>query len=332
MTIVARKSAPHVREILTKNKTLQKVTPLGPREGLIAIEPDNWRKEALVVATEKSGGTVCSADEATALIWSAPENPELLPDFVKGHHDWVQLPFAGIEPFVAMLDEQRVWSCGKGVYASAVAEHALAMILSLKRGLVNYSKSESWDKPFGSNLLGSRVLILGGGGIAEELIPMLNPFGCSITVIRKSLLPVSGCDQVLCLDDLDVVLPETDVVVVALALTSETEGIINKERLGLLSPHAIVINVARGKHIITADLVNALKNRDIAGAGLDVTEPEPLPAGHDLWGLSNCLITPHTGNTPEMGIALLAQRIKENVARYIAGEDLLGCIDIGAGY
>ena len=76
MTIVARKSAPNVREILTKNKTLQKVTPLGPREGLVAIEPENWRKEALVVATEKAGGTVCSADEATALIWSAPENPE----------------------------------------------------------------------------------------------------------------------------------------------------------------------------------------------------------------------------------------------------------------
>ena len=121
-------------------------------------------------------------------------------------------------------------------------------------------------------------------------------------------------------------------MVVALALTSETKGIINKERLDLLPPHAIVINVARGKHIITADLVNALKNRDIAGAGLDVTEPEPLPAGHDLWELSNCLITPHTGNTPEMGIALLAQRIEKNVARYIAGEDLLGCIDIGAGY
>ncbi|MBB32914.1 MAG: hydroxyacid dehydrogenase [Acidimicrobiaceae bacterium] len=317
---------------MTENKTLQKVTPLGSREGLIAIEPDNWRKEALILATEKAGGTVCSADEATALIWSAPENPELLPNFVREQHDWVQLPFAGIEPFLAMLDERRVWSCGKGVYASAVAEHALAMILSLKRGLVSYSKSENWEKPFGSNLLNSRVLILGGGGIAEELISMLNPFGCSITVIRKSLLPISGCDQVLYLDDLDVVLPETDVVVVALALTSETEGIINRERLGLLPSHAIVINVARGKHIITTDLVNALKSKDIAGAGLDVTDPEPLPAGHDLWGFSNCLITPHIGNTPEMGIALLAQRIEENVARYIAGEDLLGCIDIGAGY
>jgi len=317
---------------LTENKTLRKVTPSGHREGLIAVEPDNWRKEALISATERAGGTVCSPDEATALIWSAPENPDVLPDFVKDQHDWVQLPFAGIEPFVELLDDQRVWTCGKGVYASAVAEHALAMILSLKRGLVDYSISKSWGKPFGSNLLGSRVLILGGGGIAEELIPMLQPFGCSITVIRKSSLPLSGCGQVLSLDELNSVLPETDVLVIALALTGETEGIINKERLDLLPSQAIVINVARGRHIVTSDLVNALKIKSIAGAGLDVTEPEPLPAGHALWEFSNCLITPHTGNTPEMGIQLLSQRIEENVARYIAGEHLLGCIDIGAGY
>ncbi len=302
------------------------------REGLIAVEPDNWRKEALISAMRKSGGQVCSVDEASALIWAAPEEPELLTEFLRGNHDWVQLPYAGIEPFIHMLDRERLWTCGKGVYASAVAEHAFAMILALKRGLVEYSKSETWEKPFGTNLFDSRILILGGGGIAQELIPMLEPFGCAISVVRKSGLPISGCDNVLTLKELDGALPETDVLVVALALTSETEGLIGKERLDLLPSHAVVVNVARGKHIVTSDLVEALRSGSLYGAGLDVTDPEPLPDGHELWGLQNCLITPHTGNTPEMGLKLLADRIELNVARYIAGETLLGCVDVDEGY
>mgnify|MGYP003300380676 FL=1 len=96
--------------------------------------------------------------------------------------------------------------------------------------------------------------------------------------------------------------------------------------------NAIVVNVARGKHIVTEDLVESLRNREILGAALDVTEPEPLPLGHPLWGLSNCLITPHTANTPEMGIKLLSSRVTENVSRYIQGFELIGCIDIDSGY
>ena len=92
------------------------------------------------------------------------------------------------------------------------------------------------------------------------------------------------------------------------------------------------MNVARGKHIVTEDLVEALRNNEIAGAALDVTNPEPLPVDHPLWNLPNCLITPHTANTPEMGIKLLASRVTENVSRYRQGLGLIGCIDIDLGY
>ena len=315
-----------------KNKTLQKVALPGSRKGLIAVEPNNWRKEALVAATERAGGTICSFKEASALIWAAPEEPERLPSYLRDSHEWVQLPYAGIEPFIDMIDNQRVWTCGKSVYSSAVAEHALAMVLALKRGLVGYSNSRDWGTPTGSNLFGSRVLILGGGGIAEALIPLLAPFNCSISIIRNSSLPVIGSDRVLSLDELESALPETDVLFIALALTNETEGIINKKRLSLLPQEAILINVARGRHVVTKDLVEALELNSIAGAGLDVTEPEPLPDNHPLWKIQNCLITPHTGNTPEMGLELLADRIEDNVSRYIAGDFLLGCIDLEAGY
>jgi phosphoglycerate dehydrogenase-like enzyme len=96
--------------------------------------------------------------------------------------------------------------------------------------------------------------------------------------------------------------------------------------------HAWLVNVARGRHVVTDDLVTALREGEIGGAGLDVTEPEPLPDGHPLWSLPNCLITPHVGNTQEMARPLLAQRITANVRRFATGEDLIGPVDVDAGY
>ena len=317
---------------LTENLTLRKVSPEGPRKGLVAVEPENWRRDALVKAVELGGAKVCNTKEASALIWASPEKPELISDYIADNHDWVQLPFAGIEPFVEMLDYQRLWTCGKGVYSPAVAEHALGMMLALKRNLVEYAQSTQWSRGIGNNMYGAKVTILGGGGIAEDIIPLLKPFECEITVIRKTTTPLSGASQTLQLKDLGTVLPTTDVLLIALALTEETENLIGESELGLLPKNAIVVNVARGKHIVTEDLVESLRNREILGAALDVTEPEPLPLGHPLWGLSNCLITPHTANTPEMGIKLLSSRVTENVSRYIQGFELIGCIDIDSGY
>lgn len=312
--------------------TLQKVLPNGPRQGLISVEPQNWRRDALVSAVELGGGTVCSNQEASALIWAAPEKPELIQGYLSDNHDWVQLPFAGIEPFIDSLDRKRLWTCGKGVYSPAVAEHALAMVLAMKRNLTAYARSTQWGEGVGSNLFGAKVTILGGGGIAEDIIPLLEPFKCEITVIRKRPVPLAGADRTIQLKELRTVLPATDVLLVALALTNETENLIGANELKLLSESAVIVNVARGKHIVTEDLVEALRNNEIAGAALDVTYPEPLPVDHPLWNLPNCLITPHTANTPEMGIKLLSSRVTENVSRYRQGLDLIGCIDIDLGY
>ena len=306
--------------------------PNGPRQGLISVEPENWRRDALVAAVELGGGTVCSSQEASALIWAAPEKPELIQGYLSDNHDWVQLPFAGIEPFIDSLDRKRLWTCGKGVYSPAVAEHALAMVLAMKRNLTAYARSTQWGEGVGSNLFGAKVTILGGGGIAEDIIPLLEPFKCEITVIRKRPVPFVGADRTIQLKELRTVLPATDVLLVALALTNETENLIGANELKLLSESAVIVNVARGKHIVTEDLVEALRNNEIAGAALDVTNPEPLPVDHPLWNLPNCLITPHTANTPEMGIKLLASRVTENVSRYRQGLGLIGCIDIDLGY
>ena len=125
---------------------------------------------------------------------------------------------------------------------------------------------------------------------------------------------------------------DADVVVLALALTPESRGIVDATFLEAMRPHAWLVNVARGAHVVTDDLVAALQNGTIAGAALDVTDPEPLPIGHPLWAQPNCLITPHIANTPEMGLPLIAERVRANVARFGRDETLLGLVDVAAGY
>jgi len=302
----------------------------------VAVEPECWRRESLVQAVEAGGGEVTDPDVAEALVWAEPARADLLPPMLDDNVniEWVQLPYAGIEPFLEMLRSRPnlTWTCGKGVYASPVAEHVLAMALAGLRGLTSYAQADSWSEPQGSNLFGANVTILGGGGITEHLIPLLEPFNCRITVVRNQLIPMQGATEVVASHDLHSVLPSTDLLVLALALTPETAGIISKTELALLPDDAWLINVARGGHVVTEDLVDALREGLIGGAALDVTDPEPLPDGHPLWSFDNCLITPHIGNTPEMGLPLLAQRVTENVERRIAGSELIGPVDVDLGY
>ena len=189
-----------------------------------------------------------------------------------------------------------------------------------------------WLAPIGRNLIGARVLILGGGGICTSLITLLEPFGCAVTVFRHHDEPIAGARVITERSQLDAALPDADVVVIALALTDQTRGIVDGTFLSRMAPHAWLVNVGRGGHIVTDDLVGALLDHRIGGAALDVTDPEPLPPGHRLWSIPNCIVTPHIANTPEMGLPLIAARVRENVARFVAGEPLVGLVDVALGY
>lgn len=284
------------------------------------------RRTWLADAIAEGGATVVTEGPCDAVVWTDPRQPDGLRALLDDQPDirWVQLAWAGIEPFVPVLDRDRVWTCGKGVYADPVAEQALLFALMGLRGMATYAPATTWEAPEGRNLLGATVTIVGGGGIAESLLQLLEPFGVLANVIRRSEAPT--------LDDLDDLLPSSDVVVLALPLTPETEGLFDERRLRLLPEHAWLVNVARGGHVVTDDLVTVLRERAIGGAGLDVTDPEPLPDGHPLWSLPNCFISPHVGNTPEMAVPLLSARVRENVRRFIAGDDLLGVVDVDTGY
>ena len=304
--------------------------------GKIAIgpgEPPAWAVEAVA----QGGGSIVDIADAEALIWTAPREVDALKAALDDAPDvrWVQLPWAGIEEFAAvagLLDDDRQWTCGKGVYAEPVAEHALALGLAGLRDLPERIGATSWGRQSGVTLYDGNVTILGGGGITEALIPLLTPMRVEITVVRRHDVAMEGADRVLSPDRLGDALPGADLVVLALALTAETRGIINRETLQLMERHAWLVNVARGQHIVTDDLVDALRAPAIGGAALDVTDPEPLPPGHPLWDLANCILTPHTANTQAMAIPHLRARIRENVARFIRAEALIGPVDKALGY
>jgi len=163
-------------------------------------------------------------------------------------------------------------------------------------------------------------------------LKLIQPFDCTTVVLRRSSQAYAASTRSASIDTLHTELPQADFVVLALALTDETCGIIGAREFEKMKKTATVINVARGANINTDDLVAALSSGQIAAAALDVTDPEPLPQGHPLWHLPNCLITPHTANTPEMGIDLLCKHVEENVRRYISGMPLLGAVNVAAGY
>lgn len=288
----------------------------------------------LVDAVGEGGGEIVSPPGAEAIVWADVSDPAGLAAAITAAPGatWIQLPWAGVETFTDLLDDDHIWTCGKGVYADPVAEIALALGLAGLRSIQTYAAATSWSEQRGRNLLNARVTIIGGGGIAESLIRMLQPFDCHITVVRTSVQHMDGVDDVVGPDRLADSLPGADLVVLALALTPDTVGLIGADELGLMEPHAWIVNVARGQHIVTDELVDALRAGGIGGAGLEVTDPEPLPDGHPLWSLENCVITPHTGTTRDMAEPLLAARVRENVSRFAAGRELVGRVDVRAGY
>ena len=301
---------------------------------LIHIAPGVPRPTMLAAVRAGGGVVVDDPAKAEGLIWIAPRDPSRIAATLAAGPDirWVQLPFAGIEPFQEHLTSDHVWTSGKGVYADPVAEMVLAMLLAGMRNLTGYARETTWSGHVGRNLFGAHITVLGGGEITRALIRLLAPFRCQVTVLRRLAEPFEGSHRTGTLADLHASLADADAVVVALALTPQTRHVIDAAALAAMPEHALLVNVGRGGHVDTEALVAALAVGSIGGAALDVTDPEPLPDGHALWTEPRCLITPHVGNTLEMGIPLLEARVSENIARFAAGQPLIGLVDVEAGY
>jgi phosphoglycerate dehydrogenase-like enzyme len=249
----------------------------------------------------------------------------------------VQLPSAGVDSYVPLMQETirpgLTFTSAKAAYSEPVAEHALALTLALLRSLPLRSRATEWDMdPKGISLFGLNVTIIGAGGIALELQRLLEPFRPQLTFVRRRADPVVGAVRTVTTSELAEVLPDSDVVVIAAALTGGTRQLFGAPEFALMKDSAVLVNIARGGLIDTEALVAALAAGQIGGAGLDVTDPEPLPAGHALWTEPRALITPHNADTPGMIAPLFAERLRANLVAAGGEGEFVGVVDVEHGY
>jgi phosphoglycerate dehydrogenase-like enzyme len=311
-----------------------------PEPGPIAVLPN--ASTVFVDAVVAGGGTVEPLSEATrGIVWLSETRSDELATVLDAHPgvQWVQLPWAGVDAFAGILARFAdrpfpLWTSAKGAYSEPVAEHTLALTLALLRHLPQKARTATWmaSPKTGTSLFGLDVVLIGAGGIAREIIRLFSVFDVRITVVRRSAEPLAGAHATVTAAELARVLPGADVVIIAAASTGETAQLIGAEELRLMKRSAVLVNIARGALIDTDALVRALADGEIAGAGLDVTDPEPLPDGHALWSAPNCLVTSHSADTPEMTAPLLAGRIRLNVEAFRGTAGFVGVVDPVAGY
>lgn len=231
----------------------------------------------------------------------------------------IQLLSAGVDLWRPLVPAGVLLCNGRGVHGGSTAELAVTGILMLLRRMPHFlaaQREHAWLPETGESLDGKRLLVLGSGDIGNRVAAALEVFGAVTTRVART-----ARDGVHAIDELETLLPEADIVLVAVPLTAETHGLMDARRLAQLPDAAIVANIARGAVIDTEALAEEVGSGRLR-AFLDVTAPEPLPPEHRLWSAPNVIITPHVGGGTQgwtrRGFVLVRQQIE----RYIAGERL----------
>jgi phosphoglycerate dehydrogenase-like enzyme len=289
----------------------------------------------LISAVEEGGGRTGPLEEADGVVWLSGDPSSLpdLPDSVR----WVQLPSAGVEHWIeaGAVDGARRFTSATGAFGLPVAEHALALLLAAAKHLHGFARARSWEGDGRRQVRAleyATVLIVGAGGIGRALISLLQPFGTEVIAVTRRGRDVAGAARSLSIDDIGDAWGDATHVVIATPATGGTRHLVGARELEAMRDDAWLVNVARGSVVDTDALVDALRSNAIGGAALDVTDPEPLPDDHPLWELDNVLITPHVATAPEAEKRHFAERVRENVRRLAAGEELEGLVDPEGGY
>ncbi|GAA4470016.1 2-hydroxyacid dehydrogenase [Phytohabitans houttuyneae] len=243
----------------------------------------------------------------------------------------VQLLSAGAEVWVGKLPEGMVLCDARGVHDSPTAEWVMTAILSHLRAFPAFVRAQArgeWsyaDHTPTDELAGKRVLIVGAGSIGAALAARLAPFEVSVTNVARTARPDEGVHAV---DELPGLLPHHDIVVLIVPLTDQTRGLVDARFLAAMPDGALLVNGARGPVVDTDALVAELATGRIAAAA-DVTEPEPLPAGHPLWSMPNFLLTPHVGGSVRGLLPRAYRLVGEQLRRFTAGEPLINQVRDG---
>lgn len=257
---------------------------------------------------------------------------------------WIQTLNAGVESCVSIpaLRERNVLLTNmQRAQSPVIAEHAIALMLALSRGLdmaASLQARGEWnDRPFDGERLrvlrGKTLLVAGLGGIGTEVARRAHALGMRVIATRASdRSRPEFVSYVGLADELPSLVPQADVIVDSLPLTDATRGLFDSRLFASTKRSAFFINVGRGGTVVTSALVDALRDGKIAGAGLDVTDPEPLPPDHVLWRTPNVIITPHVSSSSDLGFETTWQIARENLRRYVAGERMLSVVDLQRGY
>ncbi len=246
----------------------------------------------------------------------------------RGRLKWIQSSAAGMDHCLVpeVIDSPITVSSASGVLANQVADHSFALLTGLLRDLPTFFRAQQ-NREFirrpTRDLHGAKIGIVGFGGNGRRLFEVLKPFQCKVWA--TDLFPQNspeGLEALLPADQLDEMLPSVDVLLLAAPLNAETVGMIDARRLALLPPKALLVNMARGRLVVEADLVEALRSGHLGGAGLDVTEVEPLGPESGLWELPNVIITPHVGGQSSSRIDDMTTFFCQNLERYFQDKPL----------
>jgi phosphoglycerate dehydrogenase-like enzyme len=250
---------------------------------------------------------------------------------------WVQTYSAGVEGqlFPEFRNSNVTLTNAKIIQGPEIADHAMALLLGLTRSLYQTIPARAWTRgqhqPI--ELHGRTAVIVGAGGIGMQIAQRAHAFGMRVIgVDPKDISYTYFISKSVPPDSLDAVLPEADVVFLSAPLTPQTQSMMGPKQFDLMKPGSYFVAVSRGRLYDTDALVEALTSKRLAGAGLDVTNPEPLPPDHPLWKFDNVLITPHLAGTSDRIQQRRMELLKDNLRRFVAGQPLRNIVDKQAGY
>jgi phosphoglycerate dehydrogenase-like enzyme len=253
---------------------------------------------------------------------------------------WVQVYSAGVETyrFPEFINSNVMLTNCKVIQGPEIADHAMSLLLALTRDLyqvIPRRTEERWRRndyhPL--ELRGKTAVVIGVGGIGSQIAQRAHAFGMQVIGVDPKEMPFNDyVGKMVFPDQLDSVIPQADVVFVSAPLTPQSRGMMGAKQFEMMKKGSYFIAVSRGGLYDTNALVKALDEKRLAGAGMDVTNPEPLPPGHALWKFENVIITPHIAGQSDGINSRRVALIKENIARFVHGETLINIVDKQKGY
>ena len=254
--------------------------------------------------------------------------------------EWVQITSAGVKPYLYpdLVNSDVVMTNAQIMSSNAIADHGFAMLLTLTRRLHIFTparEDENWDRTNHNleELTNKTAVVIGTGGIGSAVARRAKAFEMRVIgVDPEEFPPRPYFDEMVYPDRLDKVIPAADVVFICAPHTKDSEGMFGASQFDLMKKGSYFIALSRGKVYSMPGLVKALDSKRLSGAGVDVTEPEPLPKGHALWKFSNAIITPHVATQGEGGTPNRMVLYKDNIARFAAGEKLRNVVDMHKEY